>query len=53
MPKTQRDAVLLRVVEELPYAAIAKRLGCSEAAVRIKVMRALNALSRTLRGDSP
>lgn len=52
MPPGQRDAVLLRVVDELPYATIARRLNCSEAAVRIKVMRALNTLSRMLRGES-
>lgn len=42
---TQREAVILRVVGELPYSAIAGRLNCSEAAARIRVMRALNTVS--------
>lgn len=50
LPATQRDALELRVVHELPYEAVASRLGCSEVAARIRVTRALGALSRLLKG---
>jgi len=42
---TQRDAVLLRVGEDLPYDEVARRLGCSEGAARVRVTRALAQLS--------
>ena len=38
---TLSDAVLLRVVLELPYSEIAVRLECSEAAARTRVARGL------------
>jgi RNA polymerase sigma factor (sigma-70 family) len=41
----QRDAVRLRVVEELDYPAIARRLGISEDAVRARVSRGLRTLA--------
>lgn len=50
LPRTQRDALELRVVHELPYATVARRLGCTELAARIRVTRALGALSRLLKG---
>lgn len=50
LPPKQRDAVELRVVDELPYAQVASRLGCSELAARVRVTRALGALARTMRG---
>jgi len=49
LPEAQRRVLELRVVGELPYAVVASRLGCSEVAARIRVMRALGALSRLLR----
>ncbi len=36
-----RDAVLLRVVDELPYAEVGRRAGCSEVAARARVARGL------------
>lgn len=39
-----RDAVLLRVVHELPYADIAERLTCSPGAARVRVSRGLSDL---------
>jgi RNA polymerase sigma factor (sigma-70 family) len=42
----QRDALRLRVVDEASYATVAARLGISERAARMRVSRALNALSR-------
>jgi RNA polymerase sigma-70 factor (ECF subfamily) len=43
-----RDAVRMRVVQELSYAEIARRLGVSELAVRKRVSRGLAALSHLL-----
>jgi RNA polymerase sigma-70 factor (ECF subfamily) len=50
LPKTQRQALQLRVIEELPYRQVALSLDCSEVAARIRVTRAINSLSRLLRG---
>jgi RNA polymerase sigma factor (sigma-70 family) len=48
----QRDAVRLRVIDELGYAAIASRLGISEPAARMRVSRGLSALAHGLKdGD--
>ncbi len=39
-----RDAVLLRVALELPYEEVARTLGCSVGAARVRVARGLNSL---------
>jgi RNA polymerase sigma-70 factor (ECF subfamily) len=39
-----RDAVMLRVVAQLPYSEVGRRLGCSEVAARVRVSRALTRL---------
>lgn len=44
----QRAALQLRVVDELPYATVAARLGISEATARARVSRGLRALARAL-----
>ena len=44
----QREALELRVVDELPYAVVATRLGISEQAARMRVSRALAALARAV-----
>jgi RNA polymerase sigma factor (sigma-70 family) len=44
----QRDAVRLRVVDELDYPAIARRLGISEDAVRARVSRGLRTLATAM-----
>jgi RNA polymerase sigma-70 factor (ECF subfamily) len=49
LPSDQRDAAVLRVVDELPYREIAIRRGCSEQAARARVSRGL----RTLGASSP
>jgi RNA polymerase sigma-70 factor (ECF subfamily) len=49
----QRDAVRLRVVEELDYAAVAGRLGISEQAARARVSRGLRSLAAALDGLGP
>lgn len=41
-------AVSLRVGEGLPYAEVARRLGCSEGAARVRVTRGLAKLENTL-----
>jgi RNA polymerase sigma factor (sigma-70 family) len=45
---SHRRAVELRVLEELPFSEVASRLGCSEGAARVRVMRGLRALRRSL-----
>jgi RNA polymerase sigma factor (sigma-70 family) len=50
LPATQRRALELRVVDELPYTEVAATLSCSEVAARIRVTRALSTLSRRLKG---
>ena len=44
----QRDALRLRVVEELSYADAATALGISETATRMRVMRGLSALAQSI-----
>jgi RNA polymerase sigma factor (sigma-70 family) len=48
----QREALQLRVVEEMPYEEVARRLGVSEPAARARVSRGLRALERALGGTS-
>ena len=43
-----REAVRLRVVDELPYRDLAQRLGISETAARVRVSRGLSALAGLL-----
>jgi RNA polymerase sigma factor (sigma-70 family) len=50
LPHSQRRALELRVVDGLGYDGVARRLGTSEGAARVRVARALAALrSRTTR----
>lgn len=42
------DAVRLRIADGLSYAEIARRLGCSEGAARVRVSRALTRLAEAL-----
>ena len=44
----QRDALELRVVQELPYHEVARRLGTTEATARARVSRGLRALGAAL-----
>jgi RNA polymerase sigma-70 factor (ECF subfamily) len=48
LPEGQREAVRLRIVDELPYAQVAARLGCSEGAARVRVTRGLAQLAEVL-----
>jgi RNA polymerase sigma-70 factor (ECF subfamily) len=52
LPTGQRQALQLRVIEELPYRQVARSLDCSEVAARIRVTRAIDSLSRLLKGTS-
>jgi RNA polymerase sigma factor (sigma-70 family) len=49
----QRDALELRVVDELTYAEVARRLGVSEQAARARVSRGLRALAAALDSNRP
>jgi RNA polymerase sigma factor (sigma-70 family) len=49
----QARAVLLRVVEELPYGDVATALGCSEATARVHVQRGRGILRRRLADLDP
>jgi RNA polymerase sigma-70 factor (ECF subfamily) len=54
LPEGYREAVRLRVVEELPYLEVARRLAITETAARMRVSRALGHLRTILaRGVSP
>ncbi|MDQ3986673.1 MAG: RNA polymerase sigma factor [Actinomycetota bacterium] len=48
LPSSLADAVSLRVAHNLPYAEVARRLGCSEGAARVRVARGLSKLSARL-----
>jgi RNA polymerase sigma-70 factor, ECF subfamily len=52
LPLRRRQAVQLRVLEDLPYDVIAKRLGCSEQTARAHVSRGLRRLERALAPDN-
>ena len=45
LPEIDRTALVLRAVHELPYAEIARVLGISEVAAKVKVHRARRALA--------
>jgi RNA polymerase sigma factor (sigma-70 family) len=44
----ERDALELRVIEELPYDEVAERLAITPAAARLRVSRALRRLARSV-----
>jgi RNA polymerase sigma factor (sigma-70 family) len=50
LSEAERDAVRLRVVEQLDYPTVAARLGCSEQAARTRVHRGLGRLAARLEG---
>jgi RNA polymerase sigma-70 factor (ECF subfamily) len=53
LPAGQREALELRVLQERDYRDVAASLGVTEVAARLRVMRALGALSRRLKGVTP
>jgi RNA polymerase sigma-70 factor (ECF subfamily) len=50
LPDAERELLVLRLVEERPYAEIAQRLQCTPAAARLRVSRSLRRLHLTLGG---
>jgi RNA polymerase sigma-70 factor (ECF subfamily) len=48
LPAGQVDAIRLRVIDQLPYSEVARRLGCSEGAARVRVMRGLSQLAEVI-----
>jgi RNA polymerase sigma-70 factor (ECF subfamily) len=48
LPPRQAAALLLHVVEEQPYADVARAMGCSESTVRVHVLRGRALLARHL-----
>jgi RNA polymerase sigma-70 factor (ECF subfamily) len=53
LPAEQRRALELRVVHQLPYEAVAGRLGCSQNAARLRVSRALRELTTQMKSAQP
>ena len=53
LPRQQALAVLMRVVEEQPYAAVARALGCAEITARSHVLRGRSRLRRVLAPLAP
>ena len=51
LPAALRDAVALRVIDELPYADVARRLNITPAAARVRVSRALGTLRAAVPHD--
>jgi RNA polymerase sigma factor (sigma-70 family) len=51
LPAEQRAALELRTIDQLPYADVAERLGCTENAARLRVSRALGTLRESLQGE--
>ncbi len=48
----EREALRLRVVDDLPFVEVAATLGCSEGAARVRVHRALGRLSDWMEAPS-
>lgn len=52
LPRTQRDALMARVVAEREYEDIAREMRCSEAVVRKRVSRAIDQLRRAIGSET-
>ena len=51
LPDEQREVIVLRFIEQMPHAEVARHLGKSAATVRVIQHRALQALRRLLEQD--
>jgi RNA polymerase sigma-70 factor (ECF subfamily) len=51
LPQSQRQVVVMRLLEGRSFGAIADRLGVTEAAAKMRFVRGLEALRETLRGE--
>ena len=52
LPSEQRAALELRVVEQLTYDEVSRKLGCSQNAARLRVSRALRTLTLELGNEA-
>jgi RNA polymerase sigma-70 factor (ECF subfamily) len=52
LPAEQQDAVRLRLIDELPYAEVAERLGITQQAARARVSRGLRTLRAAVTAPS-
>jgi RNA polymerase sigma-70 factor (ECF subfamily) len=50
LPVKLRETVRLRVIEQLDYAVISDRLGCTQGAARVRVLRGLRRLEAEFNG---
>lgn len=48
LPTSLAEAISLRIAQDLPYSEVARRLGCTEGAARVRVARGLSKLSARL-----
>jgi RNA polymerase sigma-70 factor (ECF subfamily) len=53
LPETERQLLVLRLVEDRSYREIALRLNCTPVAARLRVSRSLRRLQVTLGGSRP
>lgn len=53
LPRNQAEAILMRLVQELPYEAIAQAMGCAEATVRTHIARGRARLCQLLAHLAP
>jgi RNA polymerase sigma-70 factor (ECF subfamily) len=51
LPLRRREVLQLRLIDRLPYATVAQRLGASEGATRVLYVRALEELRQLLEED--
>jgi RNA polymerase sigma-70 factor (ECF subfamily) len=51
LPASQREVVVLRLLEGRPFAEVAARLGTSEAACKMRFARALDSVREALRNE--
>lgn len=51
LPSGLADAVILRVGKDMSFAEVAKELGCSQGAARVRVSRGLGRLASVVRAD--
>ena len=53
LPESQREAIRLRVIDDLAYADVARELGTTPAAARVRVHRGLSMLRSRLSKETP
>jgi RNA polymerase sigma-70 factor (ECF subfamily) len=53
LPESQREAIRLRVIDDLAYDDVARELGTTPAAARVRVHRGLSVLRSRLSKESP